>query len=65
MREVCRRLHALEMQSIWRLAAAAGAPYSLTGTDVLDEARRFFRLPLAAQLAETTPWRRCCAQKRA
>jgi hypothetical protein len=52
MREVCRRLRALDMQDIWRLAAAAGAPDGLTAADVLDEARWFFRLPLAAPLAE-------------
>jgi hypothetical protein len=47
-----RRLRALEVQSLRRLAADSGAPYGFTVDDILDEARQFFGLSLDAQLAE-------------
>lgn len=47
-----RRIHACEHTFIRRLAAEAGAPYGVTADDLLEEARRFFALSLAEQLAE-------------
>jgi hypothetical protein len=47
-----RRLKALEIAHIKRLAAEAGEPYGLSAAAVLDEAKRYFALPLAEQLAE-------------
>jgi hypothetical protein len=47
-----RRLYALQQHYIRREAAKAGAPYSLSAEEVLDEARRLLRLSLEEQLAE-------------
>jgi hypothetical protein len=47
-----RCLRALERAQLWRNLAAAGAPYGISADDLLDEARRYFALPLAEQLAE-------------
>jgi hypothetical protein len=47
-----RRLKACELAHMRRLAAESGAPYGLTAEEILDEARRFFALPLSEQLAE-------------
>jgi hypothetical protein len=47
-----RRLRALEHARLRRSLTEAGQPYGLSADDLLDEARQFFALPLAAQLAE-------------
>jgi hypothetical protein len=51
MASIERRLARLEMAHIRQLAAEAGAPHGFTADDILDEARRFFALPLEEQLA--------------
>ena len=47
-----RRVERLEYQRLLELAAEAGAPYGLSGEDVLAEARAFLALSPAAQAAE-------------
>ena len=47
-----RRLERLAWQHIRQLAAEAGRPFGFTADDILDEARRIFALPEAAQRRE-------------
>jgi hypothetical protein len=47
-----RRIRMLEVAHFQRLLATAGAPYGVSADELLAEARQFFALPLAAQLAE-------------
>jgi hypothetical protein len=47
-----RRLDRLDWQHIRRLAAEAGQPFGFTADDILEEARRIFALPEAAQCLE-------------
>jgi hypothetical protein len=46
------RLQRLEVAHLRRLWTEAGQPYGLSAHEILDEARRYFALPLAAQLAD-------------
>jgi hypothetical protein len=57
-----RRLVRCEEAHIRQLAAQAGAPYGVSADGLLEEARQFFVLPLAEQLAamaSITPELRC------
>ena len=47
-----RRLRKLEVAHFRHSLANAGAPYGVSADELLEEARRFFALPLAGQLAE-------------
>jgi hypothetical protein len=47
-----RRLERLDWQHIRQLAADAGRPFGFTADDILEEARRMFARPAAAQRRE-------------
>jgi hypothetical protein len=47
-----RRLERLDWQHIRQLAADAGQPFGFTADDILEEARRIFARPEAAQRRE-------------